>query len=135
MSDQCLDVVLHHRSQRVCCPVAVGDPVAQLRNPDEVMAPEVFPVILGNVDCHLSAGEVEDALLRLGCEELHVVRWCDLSEDIGIVQNLLVEDIGILARPLMNLSVLLSLSWTQLILPADRLRCQTTLYQLRAQGR
>jgi hypothetical protein len=99
------------------------------------MAPEVFPMILGNVNCHLSAGEVEDALLRLGREEFHVVRWCDLTEDVGIVQDLLIQNIGILACPLMDLSVLLRILWTRLLLPADRLRCPTTVYQLRAQGR
>ena len=92
-----LDVDLHGGRQGFSGPVTLSDPVGELGVPNQVVATEDLAMVLCNVNDDLAASEVEDALLRLRSEEFHVVCWCDLTEDTGVIEDLLVKDIRVLA--------------------------------------
>jgi len=64
------------------------------------MAPQVFPVVLCDVNRYLSTGEIEYPLLRLRGEELHVVRRSHLAEYVSVVEDGLVQNVVIFACPL-----------------------------------
>lgn len=102
MRDQGLDVVLHHGSQGFIGPGTVDHPVAKLRIPDKIVAAQILAMVFGDVDSDLATSEIEDALLRLGGKEFHIVGRSDLAEDMGVIQNLLVQDVGILACALVR---------------------------------
>jgi hypothetical protein len=128
--DQGLDVVLHHGSQGLVGPGAVGHPVAELRVPDKIVTAQILAMVLGDVDGDLATCEIEDALFRLGSKEFHVVGRGDFAEDMGVIQNLLVQDVGILACALFAMSDtgLRCLSEVE-TLPADLSHCRTIAFR------
>ena len=103
MSDQSLDVIFHDGSQSFRCPITIRNPVRKLANPDEVVAANTLPLPFGNVEDNVASREVENILFGFGEHKLmavisnwklffehevhlHVVGWCNLAKDLGIVQ-------------------------------------------------
>lgn len=63
-------------------------------------------MISGNVDGNLATCEVEHTLLWLGGKELHVVGRSDLAKNVGVIQDFLIQNVGVLPCPLLITSVM-----------------------------
>ena len=116
VGDEGIDVALHHGGQCFSCPVAVGDPIWELRHPDEVVTTDVLAVCFSDVEDDVATSVVEDTWFRFGVLELchrsnhhpryrwgrntnlHVVCWRKLAEDVCIVQNGLILCVVVFAR-------------------------------------
>jgi hypothetical protein len=90
VGDEVGDVVLEdgdHSGVRNTVGHEGGEPCWVLVVPAEVVAAEVFAVVLGDVDGNVTTGVVKDALLGLGELPLHVVGRGDFTEYTGVVED------------------------------------------------
>jgi hypothetical protein len=82
-----VDVVLHHRLQRLVVPVPVGHPARQLTVPNERVATQLVPAGRGSVGMLVRAVPVELILVRLDSIPLHGVLGRDGTKVILVVEN------------------------------------------------
>ncbi len=89
--------VLNDGGELCGSPVAVQNEVTNLRGPYQVMAAQVLSVVLGDRHVEIPSCVVEGSLLGFGQDKLHCVCRRDLAEDVSVVEDGLIQDIGVFA--------------------------------------